>query len=109
MWNALNVLNEASKAYSMAAATLAHGSPYWKEIQQAENAEKTATELDDYYASLNVLKTMPSKERGDPEWNSPYDLYQLQLTFLLMEQHLYDALRSIKVTTSPLIAAGITA
>jgi hypothetical protein len=96
VWNAWNVLKDAANALNMSTSILAHGSPYWKEIQQAQGVQTTAAEVERYYASLNVLKNqMPSK--GDPEWNSEYDLYQIQITYVLMEQHLSAALESIKV------------
>lgn len=97
VWNAWSVLEDAAKTLDMSVKTLTHGGPFWKEIKEAQAIEERAMELERYYASLNVLKNqMPSREDNGPEWNSEYSLYQIQLTYVLMEENLRNALESIK-------------
>ena len=94
-WNAYNVLMDALKARGMAYSIVAEGTPYWKEIKQAQEAEERAAEVEQYYASLNVLENqMPSK--GDPVWDDLHRLLEIQASYVLMEGHLYNALISIK-------------
>jgi hypothetical protein len=96
VWNAYNALADAAKAMKMGAATLAHGSPYWEEMQRARDIEANAAEFDQYYSSLNVLKNqMPSP--GDPQWDSWSELMDIQFTYLNIERQLHGALESIKV------------
>ena len=92
--NFLDVLEEVAKSMNMAAATLAQGSPYYKEIQRAAGIAASAKELQTYYNSLNILKgQMPVK--GTPEWDGWSDLQQVQFNYLLIESHLHDALESV--------------
>jgi hypothetical protein len=93
-WHALNTLTDAIKAFNYSAATLAHGNPFWKEIDQAREWEKKGHEVQDYYNTLDVRKGMPSAK--DAEWDSPSDLIQFQINFMLIERHLNDALEEIK-------------
>jgi len=93
-WHALTTLTDAIKAFNYSAATLAHGNPFWKEIDQAREWEKKGLEVQDYYNTLDLRKGMPSAK--DAEWESPSDLYQFQIHFMLTERHLHDALKEIK-------------
>ena len=93
-WHALNTLTDAIKAFNCSAATPAHGNPFWKEIDQAREWEKKGHEVQDYYNTLDVRKGMPSAK--DAEWDSPSDLIQFQINFMLIERHLNDALEEIK-------------
>jgi len=93
-WHALTTLTDAIKAFNYSAATLAHGNPFWKEIDQAREWEKKGLEVQDYYNTLDLRKGMPSAK--DAEWDSPSDLYQFQINFMLTERHLHDALKEIK-------------
>lgn len=102
-WSAKNALEDVARAVNMAAATFAQGSPFEKEIQHARALESTAREVQEYYASLDIFKNqMPSK--GDPEWNSWYDVQQAQLNYLWIEIPLHDALKSVKEARSNLEA-----
>jgi Domain of unknown function (DUF4157) len=100
VWSAWTALETVAKSVNMAAALLARSSPFDKEIQHAQALESAARDVEDYYSSLDLRRQMPSKDGGQPEWNSPYDLYQLQLHYLLIEGHLHDALESVEEAMS---------
>jgi hypothetical protein len=100
-WNAYNVLQDAAKAINMAAAVLAKGTPFDKQIQQARDIEATARDAEQYYGSLDFIKNrMPSK--GDSEWDGWYDLSQLQLNYLLIESQLHEGLEAVQEVESNL-------
>jgi hypothetical protein len=100
VWNAATVLEDAAKAISMSTAIMAHGSPFWKEIAQARNIEEKGQAAQRYYNSTSVLKAMPYDIHV--EWNSPSELYQIQLNYLIVEGQLNDALESMKDIRSQL-------
>lgn len=100
-WSALSALETIAKAIQMSAATLAGGSPFYKEIKAADAIEAQAKEVQAYYNSLNlVVNQMPAE--GDPEWNSPYQLTQSQNMYRLIDYHLGEALTEVKEAKSNL-------
>ncbi len=90
----VGLLKEALRAYAMAAATLAEGSPYAKEVRHASAIADRAKELADYYASLDPLRDMPRK--GSEAYDSWDRLQQIQFTYLAVESKLHDTLESVK-------------
>ena len=93
-WQAVNALLDVAKSINMATAILAQGSPYAAQIQHADMIESTAKEIAKYYGSIDLRALRMSDQ--DPSWGSFYDVYQAQLSFLTMEQSLYDALRDVQ-------------
>jgi hypothetical protein len=99
-WQAVNALLDVAKSVNMATATLAQGSPYAAQIQQADTIESSAKEIAQYYGSIDLLALRMSED--DPSWGSYYDVYQAQLSFLTMEQSLYDALKDVQAARNNL-------
>ena len=93
-WQAVNVLLDVAKSVNMATAILAQGSPYAAQIRHADTIESTAQEIAQYYGSIDLRALRMSDD--DPSWGSFYDVYQAQLSFLTMEQSLYEALRDVQ-------------
>jgi len=95
-WGYLHYLNikahieEIAKAIDMAAALSAGRSPFQNQIEAADHAETHAKEVQDYFNSLDVTKAMPSAK--NPEWDSWYDLNQIQLNYLLLEMKLRESI-----------------
>ncbi|HTA85537.1 MAG TPA: DUF4157 domain-containing protein [Silvibacterium sp.] len=89
----LGVLEQIAGALNLAAATLA-GGPLQKEKQQAIATVATATELADYYESLDLRKQIPSG--GWAAWDGGwYALQQIQFSYYETESHLHNALESV--------------
>ena len=100
VWSALDVLETTAKALNMSAATLAQGSPFYKEINAAYAIEAKAKEVKDYYDNLNVAAQMPAE--GDPEWGSEYELTQSQNIYHLIDYHLEESQKSVEAVLSDL-------
>jgi hypothetical protein len=93
-WQAVNVLRDVAKSVNMASAILAQGSPFAAQIRHADTIEATAKEIAQYYGSFDLLDLRIQEH--DPSWSSFYDVYQYQLTFLLMEQSFHQALTEVQ-------------
>jgi hypothetical protein len=92
-YNFLGVLEQFAGALNLAAATLA-GGPLQKEKQQAIAAVASATELADYYESLDLRKNIPPG--GWAAWDGGwYALQQIQFNYYETESHMHDALESV--------------
>jgi predicted DNA-binding ArsR family transcriptional regulator len=91
--NFADILETIAKSASMATSTLAHGSPYYKELQEANSFAKRAKALDDAYGAVDLRGKAPQK--GTPEWDGWSSLQQVQMTWYLTESKLADALESI--------------
>ena len=89
----LGVLEQIAGALNLAAATLA-GGPLQKEKQQAIATVANATELAEYYESLDLRKQIPSG--GWAAWDGGwYALQQVQFNYYETESHMHDALESV--------------
>jgi hypothetical protein len=95
VWNAYNTLMDVARAQNMAASTLAHSSPYWEAIKQADDIASDAERVSAYFQSLDLREELWAMQ-GQPEWDSWYQLQQMQLTYLLIEQQLYNSLKSVR-------------
>jgi hypothetical protein len=93
-YQAVNALRDIAKSVNMATATLAQGSPYAAQIQHADTVESTAKEIARYYGAFDLRDQRIPEQ--DPSWSSYYDVYQFQLTFLLMEQSFHEALKEVQ-------------
>ncbi len=92
-YNFLGVLEQIAAALNLATATLA-GGPLQKEKQQAVAAVASATELADYYESLDLRKNIPPG--GWAAWDGGwYALQQIQFNYYETESHMHDALESV--------------
>jgi hypothetical protein len=93
--NFLAVLEQIAGSLNMAAATLAEGSPYAKEMKQARNMAAKAKEIADYYYALDFRQYIPPNGWGawDGGW---YALQQAQFSFYEIESHLHDALEAVE-------------
>ena len=60
-------------------------------------SRSTAKEVAQHYGSLNLLEQRVPEQ--DPSWSSFHDVYQAQLTFLLMEQSFHEALKEVQAAT----------
>jgi hypothetical protein len=91
----LGVLEQIAGSLNMAAATLAEGSPYAKEMRQARAMVAKAKEIADYYDSLDFRKYIPPNGWGawDGGWSR---LQQIQFDFYETESHLRDALEAVE-------------
>jgi hypothetical protein len=92
----VNGLVDIVRAVNMSVAILAQGSPFAAEIQHAESIDAMAKEIEEHYGSFNLLHQRT--QENDPSWNSYYDVYQIQLTILLMESSFDEALKEIERT-----------
>jgi hypothetical protein len=90
----LAVLEQIAGSLNMAAATLAQGSPYAKEMRQAQATAAKAKELADYYDALDLRKYIPPN--GWLAWEGWYSLQQAQFSFYEMESHLHEALEAVE-------------
>jgi hypothetical protein len=88
-----DTLETIAQSISMAAATLAKGSPYYKELQEGDAFASRAKALDDQYSAIDLRGKAP--HQGDPEWDGWSDLQQVQMYWYLTEGKLTDALESI--------------
>ena len=89
----LGVLEQIAGALNLAAATLA-GGPLQKEKQQAIATVANATELAEYYESLDLRKQIPSG--GWAAWDGGwYALQQIQFNYYETESYMHDALESV--------------
>jgi hypothetical protein len=93
-WQVVSTLRDVAKSVNMATAILAQGSPFAAQIERAETIESTAKEIAQHYGSFNLIDQRVPEE--NPSWNSFYDVYQFQLTFLSMEQSFHEALKEIQ-------------
>jgi hypothetical protein len=93
-WQAVSALRDIAKSVNMATAILAQGSPFAAQIQHAETIDSTAKQIAARYNSIDLLEHRVRED--DSSWGSFYDVYQFQLTFLLMEQSFHEALIEVQ-------------
>jgi hypothetical protein len=92
--NFVDTLETIAKSINMAAETLAYTSPYYKEIEEANNFAKRAKELEDSYSAIDLKGQLPRK--GDSELDGWSGLQQVQITWYLTEMKLTDSMDSVK-------------
>lgn len=91
--NFVDILETIAKSINMSTKTLVHGSPYYKEMQEASGFADRAKELDQAYDAVDLRGKAPRE--GDPEWDGWSSLQEVQMTWYLTEAKLADALESI--------------
>jgi predicted DNA-binding ArsR family transcriptional regulator len=91
--NFIGILKTIAESVNMAAAIMAHRSPYYKELQEADAFAARAKALDKQYGAVELRGQAP--RNGDPEWDAWSSLQQVQMTWYLTESKLADALESI--------------
>lgn len=97
VWNAYNVLDEASKAVHMSIAILAKGSPYSKEIDHAKAIEKEAKTFEENFSSFDIRPQLKSLE-ASPDWDDVggWTIHEFYMEYYIAEMQLSEAMELVK-------------
>jgi hypothetical protein len=95
-WRIYDTVTLVAHTQSLAAATLAHGSPYWQAIGEARAVADRAADAQHRCDALDLRMSMPSRETAPDDWDSPYTLFQTQSEFLWIENDLFKIRSSIQ-------------
>ena len=95
-WKIYDLVVLVAQAQTMAAETLAEGSPYRQAIDEARRVADRAADTQGRYNALDLRASMPSHETAPADWDSEYTLFQVQSDVLWIENDLFKARSSIE-------------
>jgi hypothetical protein len=95
-WKIYDLVLLVAQAQNLAAATFAHGSPYWQATEEARRVADRAADVQRQYNALDLRNSMPSHETAPADWDSEYTLFQIQSDFLWIENDLVNARSSLE-------------